>query len=209
MLTSTPRDYSFIAPVYDHVFNKPLSEGHREIGSLIKRFNKKSMKILEVGVGSGLTLNYLPDNVQFTGIDVNDRMLASARRKASQLNRKKINLEKMDAQKMAFRANQYDLVLAPSVITAVDSPDQCMQEMIRVTKKGGHIAVIANLRNMKSLKSRAIRLLDPLTKKYLGFRTDIDRARIQNFKQLKLVETKQINSLLGFPLSTYLLFQKK
>jgi phosphatidylethanolamine/phosphatidyl-N-methylethanolamine N-methyltransferase len=208
MITATPRDYSLIAPVYDHVFNKPLGEGHREIGALIKRMNKKGMKILEVGVGSGLTFGHMPRGVEFTGIDINEKMLSMARKKAHQQRGKKITLENMNAEKMTFRAGQYDLVLAPSVITAVDSPLKCMKEIIRVTKKGGYIAVIANLRN-DSIKSRMIKFLDPLTKKYLGFRTDIDLHTFDQLKQLEIIECKQINNLLGFPLSTYLLFRKK
>jgi phosphatidylethanolamine/phosphatidyl-N-methylethanolamine N-methyltransferase len=208
MITTTPRDYSLIAPIYDRIFNKPLSEGHREIGLLIKRLNKKGLKILEVGVGSGLTLAQIPTGVEFTGIDVNEKMLSFARKKAQRISRRKINLQTMNAEKMSFRAGQFDLVMAPSVITAVESPVRCMQEMIRVTKKGGHIAVIANLRT-KSIKSQVVKFFDPLTKRYLGFTTDIDMTTFTNFQQLELIECKQVNNLMGFPLSTFLLFKKK
>ncbi|HXH74882.1 MAG TPA: methyltransferase domain-containing protein [Bacteriovoracaceae bacterium] len=204
-----PRDYSFIAPLYDHVFNIPLSEGHREIGSLIKTLSKKpGMKILEVGVGSGLTLNHVPNNQAFTGVDSNERMLSFASAKASKLKRKKITLMKMDAHKLEFKASSFDLVLAPSVITALKSPEKGMQEMVRVTKKGGHIAVIANLRVKNSFRSGMVRLVDPITRKFLGYRTDMDIETFAAFKGLKLVERKQINSVMGMHLSWFLLFKK-
>jgi phosphatidylethanolamine/phosphatidyl-N-methylethanolamine N-methyltransferase len=209
MLTSAPRDYSFIAPMYDHVFNRPLAEGHREIGILMKRLRRPGWKVLEVGVGSGLTLGQLPPRTNFTGIDVNEKMLSRARHKAARLSGRKIKLSIMNAEKMSFAAGHFDFVMAPSVITAVDSPERCLKEMIRVTKKGGHIAIIANLRDRTSLKSQMVRYFDPLTKKYLGFRTDIDQETFAGFRQLKLIEKKQVNNLLGFPLSTFLLFERK
>lgn len=210
MKNASPRDYSIIAPIYDHVFNRPLSEGHRKIGELLNsKKNKKGLKILEVGVGSGLTLSYLPTSVEFTGIDVNDRMLSLARQKSKSLRRRSINLQVMNAENLEFKDNSYDLVLAPSVLSAMDTPLKGLREMIRVTKKGGHIAIITNLRNRNSMRSNMVRLFDPLTRKYLGFRTDMDSAMFERLKGLKLIEHKQVNNFLGFPLSSYLLFEKR
>lgn len=206
----TPRDYSLIAPIYDHVFNLPLSEGHRTIGDLIDGLKKKrGFKMLEVGVGSGLTLQYVPQQIQFVGIDINERMLARARSKAHKHSNKKISLEVMNAERLKFSDETFDLVVAPSVITAMGSPLQGVREMIRVTKKGGHLAIIANLRVENSLGSEMVRLMDPVMKKFLGFRTDLRLEDFNRFKSIRLVEKKQINCLMGFPLSWYLLFEKK
>ncbi len=210
MRNASPRDYSFIAPIYDHVFNKPLSEGHRKIGELIhSKKDKRGLKILEVGVGSGLTFNYLPSHVSYTGIDINQKMLNIAEQKAKKLKRKSISLKVMDAGQMDIKDNTFDLVLAPSVLSAMDAPLKGLKEMIRVTKKGGHIAIITNLRTRDSFKSNMVRWIDPLTRKYLGFRTDMDAAMFERLRGLKLIENKQVNNLLGFPLSSYLLFEKK
>lgn len=209
MSIAIPRDYSLIAPVYDHVFNRALSEGHKRIGSLLR--NKKpvkEMKVLEIGVGSGLTLPHLPNSVQFTGIDINQKMLSLAFDKAKKFRKKKINLSIMDAHKMSFKAGSFDMVVAASVISAVQDPQKAMKEMIRVTKKGGKIVIIANVRNNDSLKSRVVKTFDPLTKKYLGFRTDIDSDFFQQFRDIRMIEKENVNSLFGFPLSSFLLFEK-
>lgn len=204
----TPRDYSLIAPVYDHVFNRPLSEGHRKIGALLKdRKNGKDMKVLEVGVGSGLTLDYLPNNMEYTGVDINQKMLSLAYEKANRLKRKNISLSIMDAHKLSYKSNTYDLVLAASVITAVSDPYCAMKEMIRVTKKGGKIAIIANVRN-NSYRSKIVKQFDPLTKRFLGFRTDIDSSFFSRFKDIRLIEKEDVNNLLGFSLSSFHLFEK-
>lgn len=209
MNLSVPRDYSLIAPVYDHVFNKFLSEGHRRIGTLLQtRKNVKDLKVLEVGVGSGLTLNYLPSSINFTGVDINPKMLALAEDKAKKMKRRKISLSIMDAEKLTFKTNTFDMVLGASVITAVQNPHEAMKEMIRVTKKGGHIAIVANVRNGKSYRSRIVRRFDPLTKRFLGFRTDMDASYFKKYKEIKLVENKEVNNVFGFPLSSFLLFEK-
>lgn len=209
MNIAIPRDYSFIAPVYDQVFNRALSEGHRKIGSLLRSKRLvKEIKVLEVGVGSGLTLSHLPNSVQYTGIDINEKMLTQAHEKAKKYRRKNITLSIMDAQKMKFKANSFDMVLAASVISAVEDPTATMKEMIRVTKKGGKIAVIANVRNKKSIKSQFVKQFDPLTKKYLGFRTDIDLEFFRKFKDVRMIENENVNSLFGFSLSSFILFEK-
>jgi phosphatidylethanolamine/phosphatidyl-N-methylethanolamine N-methyltransferase len=209
MSFAIPRDYSLIAPVYDHVFNRALSEGHRRIGSLLRtKRPARDVKVLEVGVGSGLTLDYLPNTIQFTGIDINEKMLSLAHTKARQFRRKNISLSIMDAHKLTFKANSFDMVVAASVITAVKDPTEMMKEMIRVTKKGGQIAIIANIRNKHSVRSQFVKQFDPLTKKFLGFRTDIDSEFFHKFKDIRMIEKDQVNNLFGFPLSSFLLFEK-
>ncbi len=206
---TAPRDYTFIAPLYDHVFQTFLSEGHHDISEVIRSLkNKRDSKILEVGVGSGLTLPHIPSTINYTGIDINQRMLQEAQKKRKLLGRRKVTLEVMDAKKLAYKDNTFDLVVAASVITAVDSPLKVMKEMIRVTKKGGMIAIVANLQESDTLKSRMVRIFDPITRKYLGFRTDLDLNQIQKLRNIKLVDYKRTNNILGFPLSSFLLFEK-
>lgn len=204
------KDYSFIAPMYDHIFNIPLAEGHRKIGALLRRSRLKTRtsKVLEVGVGSGLTFPHIPVNTDYTGIDVNKNMLSQAARKVQRMKKNKFNLQIMNAEKMKFASNTFDLVLAPSVLSAMDKPMMGLKEIIRVTRKGGKIAVIANLRKPDSKKSAMLKVLDPFTRKYLGFRLDMAMEEMLKFKNLKVLEKKEINSFLGRPLSTYILFEK-
>lgn len=206
----TPRDYTFIAPMYDHIFNRPLSEGHQKMGTLMTKSRMKSrvIKILEVGVGSGLTLDHVPPRVEFTGIDVNEKMLTRAHKKASRLKNRSVKLRQMNAEKLKFTTSSFDLVLAPSVLSAMEQPMKAVKEMIRVTRKGGKIAIIVNLKQEGSLKSEMMKVLDPLTRKLLGFRLDLKLDDLQKFKGIKLIEKKEVNNLLGQKLSTYLLFEK-
>lgn len=210
MQKSPLRDYSLIAPIYDHVFHRPLGEGHRVLGRLIRsKAGKKNFKVLEVGVGSGLSLEYLPSTVNYKGVDINEKMLGLARRRLKQRRLKNATLDCMDAHRLQFNDESFDLVLASSVITAVETPMKALKEMIRVTKSGGHLAIVANLRSAESPYSGVVRMFDPLTRKFLGFRTDLDLEAFKRLKSIRLVEERSVNSLMGFPLSTYLLFEKR
>lgn len=206
--STSPRDYSLIAPVYDQVFNRFLNQGHKRIGRLLKA--KKMLptfKVLEVGIGSGLSLDYLPDRIKFTGVDVNEKMLSLAKIKADKLERKNVTLSIMNAEKLKLKANSFDLVMAASVLTAVEDPGKAMKEMIRVTKPGGQIAIIANLRT-KSKTSSMLKRLDPVTKKYLGFRMDLEADYFKQFPEIKLVKREEVNQVMGVSLSSFLLFKK-
>jgi phosphatidylethanolamine/phosphatidyl-N-methylethanolamine N-methyltransferase len=161
-----------------------------------------------MGVGSCLTLDHLPNGIQYTGVDINQKMLTLAHANAWRLKRKQITLALMDAHKLKIRAGSFDLVIAASVITAVEDPEATMREKIRVTKSGGHIAVIANLRDRKSYRSSIVRRMDPLTKRFLGFRTDIDAGFFAGFKGLREVRNEALKILLGFPLSSFVLLKK-
>lgn len=209
MNQSSPRDYSLIAPYYDKFFHKPLSQGHQTIGSLLRKMSRtrKNLKVLEIGVGSGLSFTHLPAQVDYTGVDVNEEMISMAREKAERLRKRKISLSLMDAKKLSFASHSFDLVVASSVLSAMDEPMKGMSEMIRVTKKGGRIAVVANIRT-DSARSDVVKMFDPLTRKFLGFRLDLTLEDFHRFRNIRLIEQKQVNRLLGMPLSTYLLFEK-
>ena len=207
--SSSPRDYSFIAPFYDRIFNLPLAEGHRKLGQLMSaQTRKRGRRVLEVGVGSGLTLGHLPKGLLYTGIDINQRMLDIAQQKVSAQGLKGVRLALMDARKLSFADESYDLVVASSVISAMDNPMKGFREMARVTKQGGQIAVIVNLRRVNSLRSNLVKWFDPLTRRYLGFRTDLTLASFKRLRNVRLIEHQQVNTLVGMPLSSFLLFEK-
>lgn len=209
MLTNHPKDYSLIAPIYDLVFNNILSDGHQHLSKFLKSKRRISgHKILEVGVGSGLFLQHLPNNIEYTGIDINEKMLNLAKTKAVHYKNKKIKLQIMDAHKLHFKTNSFDLVMGASVITAVNDPHKVIREMIRITKKSGHLAIVANLRKKNSMASNLIKAFDPLTKNLLGFRTDFKSDAFDQYTELKVIEDKKVNHLFGFPLGNFMIFEK-
>ncbi len=204
-----PRDYNHLAPVYDRVFHTILNEGHELIGQVLSGEKPlRGKKVLEIGVGSGLTINYLPRSIHYTGIDINEQMLYQANQKMKKLKRMDCELKLMDAERLRFRKETFDFVIAASVLTAVQNTDLTMNEMIRVTKRGGKIAIVANVRKQGSFKSSMMRRFNFLTKRFLGFRMDLDSDYFLQFKSVRLIGKMNINKVMGIPLSSFLIFEK-
>jgi ubiquinone/menaquinone biosynthesis C-methylase UbiE len=207
---SIPSDYSLLSRVYDQFFTAPLGEGHSRIGEIVSQTSfGDSGKMLEVGVGSGLTLQFLPKGVAYTGIDINELMLSFAKDKKEDMPDKDITLKVMDAHELDFENDTFDLVTAPSVITALRDPLQGTRELIRVTKPGGKIIIIANLRKPGDPISGALKLLDPITRKFLGYRMDLNIGFFEQFENAEMIARNRINYYLGMPLSYLIILEKK
>jgi phosphatidylethanolamine/phosphatidyl-N-methylethanolamine N-methyltransferase len=129
-------------------------------------------RILEVGVGTGLSLSLYPENVNVVGIDLSQEMLARAQKKVEL--EKLTNVESllaMDAQAMTFEDNSFDKVVAMYVATVVPDVTQLVKEIRRVCKPGGTIIFLNHFQNKNPVLRRAEAVIQPLAK-YLGFHPD-------------------------------------
>ncbi|MED4729752.1 class I SAM-dependent methyltransferase [Aneurinibacillus migulanus] len=131
--------YKLWAPVYDLVFNSTLFLQARK--TVFKNAPiPPGSRILFVGVGTGADLQLLTqENSTVTAIDISPDMLQQAKKKYgdSQL----ITFMEMDAQHMNFSDESFDIVIANLVVSVVPDPMLCMKEIIRVTRKEGHILI--------------------------------------------------------------------
>lgn len=132
--------YRFYAPLYDRVFGAILEPGRRALMETVGTLNPSS--ILEVGVGTGLTLCRYPAASAFVGIDVSDEMLDIARSRAQQLTGRNIQLMAMDAEVMNFPDNSFDCVTIPYVLSVTPNPDRLIAEIRRVCRKDGTILIL-------------------------------------------------------------------
>lgn len=164
------RVYSAYARVYDHLFGRVFQEG-REI-AMAQLAPRPNEQILEVGVGTGLLLPLYPAHCHVTGIDLSDKMLDEARKRAAALRLSHVELHHMDASDMDFDDDSFDTVVAAYVITAVPDYRAVMQEMIRVCQPGGRIVLLNHFTNGNRALAVCERLVSPLCT-HLGFRTDL------------------------------------
>jgi phosphatidylethanolamine/phosphatidyl-N-methylethanolamine N-methyltransferase len=109
--------YNSYSGVYDFFFGKVFQSG-RELGPELLDLSADN-KLLEVGVGTGLSLPLLPRNVEITGIDLSEKMLAIAKKRAADLNLKNVKLLKMDATKLDFPDQSFDRILEYSHLEAL------------------------------------------------------------------------------------------
>ncbi|HLG23012.1 MAG TPA: methyltransferase domain-containing protein [Candidatus Manganitrophaceae bacterium] len=168
---SIERVYSAFSGFYDLVFGKFFHQSRAEAIQLLNIHEGDT--ILEVGVGTGLSLPFYPKNCKVTGIDFCEPMLEKAKQRLALYKLSHIELLKMDAMKMEFPDNAFDAVFAAYVISAVPDPHQVISEMIRVCKVGGKIVLLNHFQNRNRLIGACEKVISPLTKK-IGFRADLD-----------------------------------
>jgi len=162
--------YRRYAPMYDKLFGAVLEPGRRALADAISA--AAPQRVLEVGVGTGLTLDRYPSSCQVVGIDICEDMLAIARRRAERLQNHRIHLETMDAEAMRFEDAAFDCVAVPYVLSVTPNPRRLVGEIRRVCRKDGLILVLNHFSG-----SRGWRFLESIARfasARLGFRTEFD-----------------------------------
>lgn len=162
------RSYRRYAPMYDFLFGAALGPGRLAMAQLVTKLAPE--RILEVGVGTGLTLDRYPAQARITGIDVSADMLAAAQRKVADKDAGRIELRVMDAEAMDFADGAFDCVTLPYVLSVTPHPDRLVAEVRRVCRKGGHIVVVNHFSGQPPWRSLET-LLRPLAG-WLGFRSE-------------------------------------
>jgi phosphatidylethanolamine/phosphatidyl-N-methylethanolamine N-methyltransferase len=168
--------YRRYAGFYDALFGPILQPGRRAVIDALGC--RPGEHVLEVGVGTGLSLPMYPGWVQLTGIDVSQEMLEKARRRVArrQLSNVQALLE-MDAEHMSFADGSFDRVVAMYVVSVVQHPERVMAELRRVCRPGGEILVVNHVRSGNPVLGAVEKGLAPLSAK-LGWHPDFELAKI-------------------------------
>ena len=112
--------YARWAPVYDLVFGAVFERGRHAAIAAAERIGGR---ILEVGVGTGISLpDYSPAN-RICGVDISEPMLRKAQERVAELGLSNVEgLWVMDAEHLRFPTTSFDVVVAQYVITTVPNP---------------------------------------------------------------------------------------
>ena len=137
------RAYARWAPVYDLVFGAVFDRGRKASIAAAERIGGR---ILEVGVGTGLSLPDYSGGNRLIGVDISAPMLRKAKTRAAEHRLNNVEgLAVMDAGNLGFRDGAFDVVVAQYVITAVPDPEKTLDEFARVAKPGGEIILVNHL----------------------------------------------------------------
>ena len=146
--------YGRWAPVYDLVFGKVFDAGRQ---STIAEADKIGGRILDVGVGTGLSLSDYSRSTKLCGVDISEPMLRRALKRVRALGLSNVEtLAVMDAKNLAFADSFFDAVVAQYVITAVPDPERTLDDFIRVLKPGGELILVNHI-GAESGPRRALR----------------------------------------------------
>jgi phosphatidylethanolamine/phosphatidyl-N-methylethanolamine N-methyltransferase len=170
-LKKVERVYSNYAGVYDQIFGRIFHESRES--AVRQLVIKPAERILEVGIGTGLSLPLYPPYCSVVGIDLSAGMLKKAHRRLETHKLKHVELMRMDAGAMDFEDNTFDTVMAAYVVTAVPDYRKVISEMIRVCRPGGRIIMLNHFSNGNKVIAAVERAISPLCK-HIGFRTVLE-----------------------------------
>ena len=144
---SVARAYALWAPIYDLVFGAVFDAGRRAaIAAAEQACGPSGGRILEVGVGTGLSLPDYSRRNRLVGVDLSEPMLRKAVQRVDKHRLANVEaLAVMDAARLALADESFDVVVAQYVITAVPNPEATLDEFARVLKPGGEIVLVNHI----------------------------------------------------------------
>lgn len=204
MDTTSVRDaYRRWAPIYDLTFGKIAEAGRKHAVQII---NRRRGRVLEVGVGTGLSLPCYGSHLTITGIDLSPEMLAKAENKVDRQNLVNVaGLHEMDAGALAFPDESFDTVVAMYVMTVVPEPERVMRELERVCATGGEVILVNHFSEDEGVRGFLERRLAPFAD-LIGWRPVFGIDQVLVCEDLRLAERR---SLRPFGLFTMLRFVKE
>lgn len=194
--------YARWAPVYDTVFSLPLSFGRR---AAVAEANRHSGRVLEVGVGTGLSLPAYGSQLSVTGIDVSKPMLARAQRRIATRRLDRVEaLMAMDASAMGFADGGFDLAVVMYVMSVVPDPAAVLREIERVVRPGGTVIVVNHFSADHGIFAVAERLLARWGKS-LGWDPLFPKSNVVSQTRMTLIDERPIAP---FGLFTLMVFRR-
>jgi phosphatidylethanolamine/phosphatidyl-N-methylethanolamine N-methyltransferase len=166
--------YARWAPVYDLVFGAVFERGRQ---AAIAAAERVGGRILEVGVGTGISLPHYSRDCRICGVDISEPMLRKAQERVSEFGLSNVEgLWVMDAEHLSFPDASFDVIVAQYVITAVPNPEATLDEFARVLKPGGEIVLVSRIGAEAGPRRSLEHWLQPAARK-LGWRTEFSFRR--------------------------------
>jgi phosphatidylethanolamine/phosphatidyl-N-methylethanolamine N-methyltransferase len=169
-LDSIKKIYAGYSSVYDALFKRFF---YPRIKHAITYMDiKPGDRILDVGVGTGLSLSVFPRYCTVVGIDLSTEMLRKAKQKIDENRLDNIKVMSMDAMSVGFRDDSFDKVFISHVVSVVPDPYKVMQEVKRVCRKGGQVVIVNHFKSKNKLVETVEKIINPVCKK-IGWRSDL------------------------------------
>ena len=185
------RAYDRLAKVYDFFFGAILQPGReRAVESIHSR---PGLRVLEMGIGTGLTAPLYSRDWSVVGVDLSSAMLLQARKRIAELGlENSVRLLRSDGARLPFDDESFDVVLVPYVMSTVPDPIGVGRELRRVCRPSGQIILLNHFLSQDSFGAKLERWVSPLTRR-IGFRTDLSLQWLLSGAGLRPVDVSNVN----------------
>jgi phosphatidylethanolamine/phosphatidyl-N-methylethanolamine N-methyltransferase len=195
------KTYGRWAPVYDLVFGPVFERARR---AAVRASEQIGGRVLEVGVGTGISLPYYSSKCRIVGIDISESMLQVARQRTAE--RRLSHVERlmvMDAECLDFEDNSFDVVVAQYVVNTVPHPEIALDEFLRVLRPSGELVIINRIGADDGYRRIFEHLFQPLAQR-LGWRSEFPWERFERWVERSgsayLIERRPVPPLGHFSL---------
>lgn len=185
--------YSLWSNCYDHVFKWFFSPRQKHVIETMDI--KPGQRVLDVGVGTGLSLSLYPEGCEVVGIDLSREMLTKAKLKVEEMGLSNVKLLEMDAQHLTFQDDSFDHVLATFVISVVPDPVRTIAEMKRVLKPDGSLVIVNHFQNEENKVVGTFEKWVAPVCRWLGWNSDLKLSDLVESSNLVTNQVYQIKKV--------------
>jgi phosphatidylethanolamine/phosphatidyl-N-methylethanolamine N-methyltransferase len=162
--------YDLWAKFYDHTFGALVRK--RQVRALEQLRPAPGERVLDIGVGTGMTLRHYRRDITVVGMDLSSGMLGKARKKIRRDGLTHCKLVQGDAMAPPFEDHSFDHVMITHVVTVVSDPQKLMRWAQRMVKPGGRIVVLNHFLSPSPFLAWWEKKLNPMFVK-IGWRSDL------------------------------------
>ena len=168
--STTKRIYDVHSVFYDVTFGRLV---RRRIARAVAHMDiRPDDVVLDLGVGTGCSLDYYPPHGRIVGVDLSSGMLREARKKIARRGLQFATVFQADAMRLPFKDSTFDHVFISHVISVVSDPYRMIREAQRVAKVGARMVIVNHFQSTNRFIAMVEKLLCPLCTK-LGWRSDL------------------------------------
>jgi phosphatidylethanolamine/phosphatidyl-N-methylethanolamine N-methyltransferase len=199
--------YARWAPIYDLVYDKLTEPAARAaVGAAMGC----GPRVLEAGVGTGLSLGYYPAHAEVYGIDLSEDMLQRAKEKVARRGLTHVkSLQVMDATRLGYPDGMFDAVAAQFLITLVPDPEAALSEFARVLRPGGEIILANHFGAPAGAVAKVEELAAPLASR-IGWSSDFKASRVESWaRETGIMEVVELKPLFPYGFFKLMRVRKK
>lgn len=156
---------------YDATFGRLV---RRRVAGAITRHMSigREDRVLDLGIGTGASLNYYPRRGKIIGIDLSGGMLRECRKKIAERGMDHVTVFQANALHLPFADNSFDHVFISHVISVVSDPCLLIREAQRVARLDARIVIVNHFQSTNRFIAMVEKWLCPLCT-HLGWRSDL------------------------------------